>query len=146
MSRKLTTNGIYKIFCSLTGEPVGTTPQVFEARAKRNGVTVDKLKEGYIGRTGAKLLSTLVNEKGVKVPDAIKQIRAEFEVKTTTVIDQKILDRIVNKVTAKAKAAKAGAEFEARKAKALAKLIGETPTPAPAAKTPAAVTPAPAAK
>ncbi len=140
MPRALKTNGIYKVTCTLTGEPVGTTPQVFADRAKRNGVSVDVLKQGYIGRTGAKLLATLVNEKGAKVPDAIKQIRASFDIKATTTIDQKIIDRVITKVTAKATKASQAAEFNKRKEAALAKLLGETPV----AQKPAAIPETPA--
>lgn len=127
MPRELKTNGIYSIKCTLTGEPAGTTPQVFADRAKRYGVDVKILKDNYIGRTGAKLLSTLVNERGVKAPDAIKQIRAQFEIVDAKPIEQKIVDQIVTKVTAKAKKAKDASQFESRKAAALAKLLGEAP-------------------
>jgi len=127
MPRALKTNGIYTITCTLTGEPAGTTPQVFAERAKRYGVDVKVLKDNYIGRTGAKLLTTLVNERGVSVKDAVKQIRTQFEIADTKPVEQKIVDQIVTKVSAKAKKAKDASQFESRKAAALAKLLGTPP-------------------
>lgn len=127
MSRKLKTNGIYNITCALTGEPAGTTPQVFAKRAQRYGVTVEVLKDNYVGRTGAKLLTTLVNERNVPVADAIKQIRTQFEIKSTTPIVDAVINTVVNKVTAKARKAKQASLFEQKKTAALAKLLGEAP-------------------
>jgi hypothetical protein len=124
MAKKLKTNGIYGATCVVTGEPAGTTPAVFAKRAGSYGVTVQVLKENYIGRTGAKLLRTLVTEKGQKPVDAIKAIRAQFEVKLTTPVADAIVNKIVSKVSAKAKKAAATADFKAKKDKALAALLG----------------------
>lgn len=132
MPRELKTNGIYNVKCVLTGEPAGTTPQVFAERAQRYGVDVKVLQDNYIGRTGAKLLSVLVNEKGVKAPDAIKKIRQSFNITATNTVEQKIVDKIVNKVTANAKKVADGEAFKARKAAALATLLGESPSDKPA--------------
>ncbi len=126
MARELKTNGIYKVKCTLTGEPAGTTPAVFEARATRYGIDTETLKDNYIGRTGAKLLTTLVNDKSIEVNDAVKQIRESFGVTATSKVDETVIATVLNKVSAKAKKARETAAFETRKAAALAKLLGTT--------------------
>lgn len=130
MPRKLKTNGIYNITCAATGEPAGTTPAVFAARAGKYGVTIEVLKDNYIGRTGAKLLKTLVNEKGLSAADAVSKIRQSFNVTATNAIADSIINKIVAKSSAKVSKAKASAEFELRKAAAMQSLLG---SPAPKA-------------
>lgn len=125
MPRELKTNGVYAIVCALTGEQAGTTPAVFAERAKRYDVAVDQLKDSYVGRTGAKLLQQLVNERGMTPADATAAIRESFGVKTTGALHENVVDKIVSKVTAKAKKAAVAEAFKARKAAAMAKLLGK---------------------
>lgn len=119
MARTLKTNGIYNITCVLTGEPAGTTPAVFEARAKRYGVSIDQLKQSYIGRTGANQLKKLVTEQDVEPSAAIATIRQAFGVDNSSPVNEQVIDKIVGQVSAKARKAAAAAEFAAKKAKAL---------------------------
>lgn len=125
MARELKTNGIYKVKCTLTGEPAGTTPAVFQARAERYGIDTETLKDNYIGRTGAKLLTTMVNDNGIDTVQAIKQIRTEFGVTSSSKVDETVIEKVLTKVSAKAKKARETAEFETRKAAALAKLLAK---------------------
>lgn len=128
MARQLKTNGIYNINCVLTDEPAGTTPAVFAERAGRYGVTIELLRGNYIGRTGAKLLKTLVNENGMSAGDAIVKIRESFKVTNDSPIADAIVNKIVGRVSAKTAKAKATAEFAARKAAALAILSPSKPS------------------
>tara|TARA_R110000772_G_scaffold193496_1_gene304392 strand:- start:5991 stop:6407 length:417 start_codon:yes stop_codon:yes gene_type:complete len=120
MARELKTNGIYGITCTITGEAAGTTPAVFEKRAKMYGVTVETLKASYVGRTGAKLIKDLVTNQGKSPSDAVELIREAFGVPSDSLdIDDAILNKILESVQAKVDAKAAQAEFDAKKAAAI---------------------------
>lgn len=132
-AKKRVAKGPYKLTCSVTGETVQTTPDVFAKRATQyKGIDENTLRANYVGKKAQEAIRSLIIKDGLQegsvedqrkaAHDAVKAIRSEFGIDIKTQLPDAIVDHITAKLRAKAKKENRGKVFAAKAAKAWANL------------------------